>query len=357
MKRRNALFFGELPNTIIHGVSLSNQRILSVLRDIYNVDVISDNTSFNYTSFFRQLYRHISILLKIIKRNNVNYELFYLTCPLSTFSQSKFILLVLIFKFLNPKACVVSHLHRSDLIEFCTNKFNSYLLKTFFLLIDELVVLSEHNIRCLNDLGFNVNAHVIYNTVTGEVPYDYTYSRSKKSGVVCLNNYIETKGYRDLFNAINAKKLSVFYDFNFFGSISDFQLYEHLKSQNLDNVTVETSIKSRKKFSVIANSKFLIMPSLNEGMPLVILEALSVGTPVICFDVGCISDYLGKDYPGLVKSVSHFDFVDKINELMSLSSDDYGELSSYSHQLYWSSFSNDIINNYTKNYFIGLHYE
>lgn len=355
MLSHKVLFFGELPNTIIHGVSLSNQRILSVLRDIYFVDVISDDSKFDSSSFLNQLKRHTSVFFKMIKKISNRYKIFYLTCPLSSFSQIKFILLVMLFKLLNPNSLVVSHLHRADLKEFCSSRFNFFLLKTFLQLIDHLLVLSEYNVNCLNELGIEVNSKIIPNTVTGEV--DFTLSINEKSGVVCLNNFIETKGYRDLFNSIKFSRVNYFHNFKFYGAVSDRQLYNYLKKLNFQNVSINNTIKNDEKFSVIASSRFLIMPSLNEGMPLVILEALSVGTPVICFDVGCISDYLGEDYPGLVKKASYSDFVVKINYLMSLSNQDYNELCNYSHHLYWSSFSNYLINMHTKNFFIGLNYE
>ena len=43
----------------------------------------------------------------------------------------------------------------------------------------------------------------------------------------------------------------------------------------------------------LASSKCLILPSYGEGYPLVILESLSQGIPVLATDVGGIPDLLG----------------------------------------------------------------
>ena len=58
----------------------------------------------------------------------------------------------------------------------------------------------------------------------------------------------------------------------------------------------------------IKNAKYTILPSFNEGLPLTLLESMSVGTPIIITKVGYISEVLGNDYP-LYCNVSDIDSI------------------------------------------------
>ena len=66
------------------------------------------------------------------------------------------------------------------------------------------------------------------------------------------------------------------------------------------NVELRGPLGESDKFSVLANARILIFTSRNEGQPLVLLEAMSVGLPVIAYDVGLIAELLGEDFPFLV---------------------------------------------------------
>jgi glycosyltransferase involved in cell wall biosynthesis len=70
----------------------------------------------------------------------------------------------------------------------------------------------------------------------------------------------------------------------------------------LSNVNYSLSVLDLKKFEVIGLSKALILPSWNEGAPLVILEAMSLGTPIIASNVGFIREMVGDDYPFLFEA-------------------------------------------------------
>ncbi|MBA7570034.1 hypothetical protein ES708_11779 [subsurface metagenome] len=60
---------------------------------------------------------------------------------------------------------------------------------------------------------------------------------------------------------------------------------------------------SRDDFSrVIIDYDCLVIPSCNEGQPIVILEAMSLGVPVISTRVGDIPNMLGEGYPFLSRA-------------------------------------------------------
>lgn len=74
----------------------------------------------------------------------------------------------------------------------------------------------------------------------------------------------------------------------------------------------------------IKYAKLLALPSYNEGMPLTLLESMSLGTPVIITKVGFINEALGDDYPlyckignsdSIIKCFENLSKIDNINIL------------------------------------------
>ena len=76
----------------------------------------------------------------------------------------------------------------------------------------------------------------------------------------------------------------------------------------------------RNQFSDIS---VLIVPSIREGFPLVIMEAMELGIPVISTNVGSISEHLSDDYNGYIaKDNSENEFLKLANEKVILLSTD-----------------------------------
>jgi glycosyltransferase involved in cell wall biosynthesis len=82
-----------------------------------------------------------------------------------------------------------------------------------------------------------------------------------------------------------------------FGAFADRELQEDILKFSSDNISINGTIEGKEKFYEIANSDCLILPSWNEGQPIVLLEAMSVGTPVIATKSGLIPEILGNEYP------------------------------------------------------------
>jgi len=80
-----------------------------------------------------------------------------------------------------------------------------------------------------------------------------------------------------------------------------------------DNVIFCGHIPETQLFEMYAKSEILAMPSLREGMPMVLLEALSAGLPIVAFDIDCIAEALedGK-YGILVKQKDAKELADQI---------------------------------------------
>jgi glycosyltransferase involved in cell wall biosynthesis len=59
-----------------------------------------------------------------------------------------------------------------------------------------------------------------------------------------------------------------------------------------DRVRFAGWVDQARARSLLAEADMLVLPSYDEGLPLVILEALGMGTPVVCTPVGAIPEVL-----------------------------------------------------------------
>jgi glycosyltransferase involved in cell wall biosynthesis len=87
------------------------------------------------------------------------------------------------------------------------------------------------------------------------------------------------------------------------------------------NENVENSIKflgyKDNVIKFLKNSDALVIPSLSEGFPITLLEAMTVGTPVIATDVGDMAKALRYDQGGyVVRSSNEHDIADCILEVL-----------------------------------------
>lgn len=74
---------------------------------------------------------------------------------------------------------------------------------------------------------------------------------------------------------------------------------EYIKKNNLSTVEMKGFVPNTEAKKLIANSKALILPTQwYEGFPMTIVEAYSVGTPVIGSDIGNVGSLIKEDVTG-----------------------------------------------------------
>jgi hypothetical protein len=130
MNKENLLFFGELPGSQSHGVSLSNKINLDQLMMRYNVVVSEEVTNLNNFSnvnFLAVRYFIANFLRFVINLFKSRFSLLYITLYVSRFGIFKNIIIVLFFKIFNPKSNIFIHVHRSDLNLFLKSSINKIL--------------------------------------------------------------------------------------------------------------------------------------------------------------------------------------------------------------------------------------
>jgi glycosyltransferase involved in cell wall biosynthesis len=344
--KKRLLFFGELPPTVYHGISISNERILSVLSADFYIYKVEDKSSFG--SSIRVFFSFFISQLKLMRLSCLNVDVYYLNAPMSYLGLWKVYFSILIVKVFSKKVKVVAHLHRGDFLEFIKNTGSKRLFERFAFQLDTLLVLSKSAALELiaSTLIDKHKIEILHNTVVSSAVKKFilntNYDVVKDQFYYCLCNYIPTKRIHNLVDIVN-ETLVIKVKFN--GASSSDNYIQHLKNLDINSLCrFNGVINGYDKERKLRSSKALILPSLNEGMPLVILESLAQGTPVICFDIGYISDYVGEDYPGLVTVLTDRALKEKIEWLNQLSNNDYLSLRKLSFDVFWKRFDPKIIN-------------
>ncbi|MFD3394320.1 glycosyltransferase family 4 protein [Aquirufa sp. OSTEICH-129V] len=260
-----------------------------------------------FLNFLRQLFR---------KRYAVYYGVLYL----SFFGMLKNLLIVLSYKLLNLNGRVYLHIHRSDLSCFLERFKNRYLFKLLTNLVDQFIVLSEMQVTELNGMDI-YNVSYLPNCVEKElVPDLNSMPNSKNFSFLFLSNFLEKKGLLDLIDAIsivNEKRSApVFFELvgNYSNEISKERLQDLVK--NNPYVQVGNPVQGMDKFKAIQRADALILPSYNEGLPLVLLESLSLAKPILISPVGYITEVLGNNYPYFIEPGNISSIVNRINDLV-----------------------------------------
>lgn len=300
MTKKKIKFFGEIPPRTIHGASISNLINIQLLKKYFDVEIIEEfsNLKFHNQFSFYKLFSFSTSAFKLLKSSVLQKsDYFYSVIYLSTFGILKNIVTILIFKIFNPRSKVILHFHRSDLNTFITKKINFTLFKILNLLVDEYILLSK---KQKNDLPLNFKSSILYNTIELELSIQEITNNSNDY-ILYIGNYIEEKGIFDLvlaikkYNSQNHNKLKLVCHGNIVNPIFFQLLEEEVKDEK--NIFLNGPIYDENKMMTIKNAKYTILPSYNEGMPLTLLESISMGTPMIITKVGYVSEVLGENYP------------------------------------------------------------
>jgi len=118
---------------------------------------------------------------------------------------------------------------------------------------------------------------------------------------------------------------------------------------DLPNVVNLGEIRNEKELQgIYANADYLVLPSLSEGLPTVILEAMAMGLPVIASDVGAVGSVVNGDNGWLIKPNNVEALEQSIIEAVSLEELDYQDKSKAAMRLIekcftWETIANDFI--------------
>lgn len=131
---------------------------------------------------------------------------------------------------------------------------------------------------------------------------------------VYLGRYERRKGIEEINTALQSLDNKLEYEFHFIGPIAE---EKHLK---ISNCKYHGEIRDKNKLNtLLKNCDVLVCPSWSEGMPNVILEAMSNGLAILASDVGATNVLVDSSSGWLIEEVSSEVIAKKIKEILSMS--------------------------------------
>lgn len=340
LRKFDVLIVGDFPPSTHTGISMVNALVRNILakqgKSVYAID----ESAWIHKGLKRVIHyvfgSHFQLIAFLLKSKS---DYVYLNIPLSLAGQLRLLSTCFMVRTLSNHTKLIGHIHRGDIHDYAYRSlFNRLLLKVNLSFFNRVAVLSRKFEDDLLAVKGTKNTMVIPNTSLIEADSE-TVSKNYNRNFVCISNIIETKGLSDLVLAFSNPKLKDF-RLRIVGNIYEPFFYQKLNEFTGDNVEFITHASRNDVTNILKESDCLILPSWNEGQPLVILEAMSLGIPVIASAVGDIPNMLGNDYPFFYQSRNINMLVEKIITFDRF--DHKGELGARLHSLYHSRYSNDV---------------
>lgn len=293
-----------------HGVSVAIEKLLnSYLNkrfDVYHVDLadrrgiqhVGNPDIYNVILFFRQFFNAAKIIC--FKRPLIAY-LPISQKTLGILRDSFFILLCL------TGGCrVVLHLHGGNFKNWYEQRIRIFriVIRMIIRPIAKMIVLSESFKNMFDGLIPPQKIAVVPNGVGSPPVLKELADRSLKRSstaltVLYLGTLLRNKGVLVLLNSIPMvinERLDTRFIFAgpWFDERDRKEAVDIIKSRGIENAVHFTgAVAGRRKWEILKTSDIFVFPGIQqEGQPLVVLEAMAAGLPVIYTDRGCLSDVI-----------------------------------------------------------------
>jgi glycosyltransferase involved in cell wall biosynthesis len=327
MKNPKILFILPLPPPN-HGSTIMAKQIVE--SDLLNTNFICDNININVSIVvseigkfsFRKIIRIIiSYFTLIFKLISNKYNLCYIANTPTGIAFIKDSVYILICKLFCKK--IILHQHGKGFSSYKHKILYNFLYKICFSNV-KVILLSW---RLYPDISCFVNKNQVYICPNG-IPYTICNPPDFKPNhnsvrLLFLSNLIRTKGVFELLDACKVL-LDRGYNFECFfvgaetKEISVKVFNEEINKRNLTEKVKYLGIASfERKNSFYENCDIFIFPTFNDCFPLVLLEAMQHGLPIITTYEGAIPDIIEDNKNGLLcKSNDSQELAEKIELLI-----------------------------------------
>ena len=132
---------------------------------------------------------------------------------------------------------------------------------------------------------------------------EYKSHEERKNQIVYLGRIDELKGIRILMDAwsqIEKENVEKKFSLIICGTGKmEIWCKNYIKENNLKNIEIKGFVSNEEALKIIGESKAVVLPTqVYEGFPMVIVEAISVGTPVIGSDIGNVGSIIQEGITG-----------------------------------------------------------
>ncbi|MBB05354.1 MAG: colanic acid biosynthesis protein [Pseudooceanicola sp.] len=133
-----------------------------------------------------------------------------------------------------------------------------------------------------------------------EIPFSENYMRSTPLRLLSIGRAHWIKGYDYALHACKQlKEKDIPFHYTIIGGAGDEELQFLVDNLGLKNyVVLERRKPQSEVFNLMQEASLLLMPSLEEGIPNVVVEAMAIGLPVISTDCGGVPELITKDKEG-----------------------------------------------------------
>lgn len=313
LKKSRILFIGTLPPPV-HGSAVVSQQIKDskLINDAFDCDWVNLSTSRRMDEIGKTtLAKPLRLLGALCKEFWLllthRYALCYLaiTCHGSGFLKDT--LFVLMAKIFCRK--IVIHQHNKGmandvdrwpycwLLPLCYKNAKVILLSWYLYPDIEKVVPKENVVICPNGIRVQEfkSSRVQEKAETNRVPR-----------LLFLSNLIESKGVFVLLDALKILK-DKGYSFicDFVGGetkeIDSKRFDEEVRKRALNEIAIYQGRKyGEAKKEILSKAHVFVLPTMNDCFPLVILEAMEQGKPIVTTSIGGIPDIVDNDVTGLI---------------------------------------------------------
>lgn len=203
----------------------------------------------------------------------------------------------------------VLHIHFADYEKIMTGKslFDKYIMKSLKKSVDRVVFLSTKTRDEFVNHGIEqIKCRVIYNFSTlkfSDEEICMKLNRKGKTKLLFVGSIDQRKGLFDVLEALkNFEKEFEIIVCGGFGTDECKVRFEEYKKAYGEKLKFLGYVKCEEKRQAFLESDILILPSYGEGLPIVIMEALTAGCAVVASDVGAIPEIVNEKNGVLVKA-------------------------------------------------------
>ncbi len=327
-KKHKILLLGSLPPPY-HGVSVFNKLIKDseVLRNNFDLRFFNTSTKQGLEKIgrftFAKITRNLKIVLNFRKLVKIiKPELVYL--PISQ-SRSGFLRDAFFIYLCNKDCGRVIHLHGGNFDSFYENSGRIFkkIIDLTFKKVNKAIVLGKVLRSVMKKWFDNDDIFVLYNGIKSE-GFEFEYEKNKNKIIIgYLGNLYKEKGFMDIlyvFNELKDKYKNL--EFHYAGEWLqlDFkkQVNEYVRENNIKSVFYYGLLIGEDKNNFLRNVDIFVFNSyLNEGQPLVILEAMANGCAIVSTDVGAVKETIKDNVNGfLIKPKDREELKRRIEDLL-----------------------------------------